>query len=431
MRPRRPRPRRDDDPPDPRAGSSRGDTRRRLRARRLPAHDGRRRRRSTSCSASSAATSTSSSTSRSPTVSVLIERMLGRAQPRRTAPTTRPRRCERRLELYARETAPLIELLPDAPGERRRRRTPTAASTRSSPRSQPLARVARGPGVDGRRVIIRKIRSRDRGDGPRGRASSPRRLPSSASTSSRASRCASSTAIADEHIAANGATPTSKGYKGFPAALCISPNAMVVHGIPNDYRRARGRPDLARPRRHARRPRRRQRDHAPASGRSHAEAQRLLDVCQEALVAGIEQARPANQLSDISHAVQVGRRGRRLLGRSQPRRPRRRPLLPRGAADPELRPARPRAGAAGGNDPRDRADDHRRRAGRLRPRRRLVDLVRRRLARGPLRAHRCRHDRRAPDPHGGESGFATMIALAHGSAVRAFTSRARSSSPLH
>ena len=27
--------------------------------------------------------------------------------------------------------------------------------------------------------------------------------------------------IADEHLAANGATPTSKGYKGFPAALCI------------------------------------------------------------------------------------------------------------------------------------------------------------------------------------------------------------------
>ena len=41
--------------------------------------------------------------------------------------------------------------------------------------------------------------------------------------------------IADEHLGANGATPTSKGYKGFPAALCISPNSMVVHGIPNDY----------------------------------------------------------------------------------------------------------------------------------------------------------------------------------------------------
>src|SRR5690349_12389216 len=41
--------------------------------------------------------------------------------------------------------------------------------------------------------------------------------------------------IAEEHIAANGGQPTSKGYKGFPAALCISPNSMVVHGIPDDY----------------------------------------------------------------------------------------------------------------------------------------------------------------------------------------------------
>src|SRR3989440_8269509 len=35
------------------------------------------------------------------------------------------------------------------------------------------------------------------------------------------------------------------------------------------------------------------------------EAQRLLDVCQEALVAGIGEAREGNHLSDISHAVQV------------------------------------------------------------------------------------------------------------------------------
>ena len=40
-------------------------------------------------------------------------------------------------------------------------------------------------------------------------------------------------------------------------------------------------------------------------GEIDAEAQRLLDVCQEALAAGIEQARPGNRLSDISHAVQT------------------------------------------------------------------------------------------------------------------------------
>ena len=110
--------------------------------------------------------------------------------------------------------------------------------------------------------------------------------------------------IADEYLAANGATPTSKGYKGFPAALCISPNSMVVHGIPGDYAAREG--DLisldlgvtlnglvA--------------DSAVTFpvGEISSEAQRLLDVCQEALAAGIDHARPGSHLSDISHAVQV------------------------------------------------------------------------------------------------------------------------------
>src|SRR5438045_9746312 len=46
--------------------------------------------------------------------------------------------------------------------------------------------------------------------------------------------------IADEHIESKGGYPTSKGYKGFPAALCISPNSMVVHGIPDGYRAREG-----------------------------------------------------------------------------------------------------------------------------------------------------------------------------------------------
>jgi methionyl aminopeptidase len=109
--------------------------------------------------------------------------------------------------------------------------------------------------------------------------------------------------IADEHIASKGGYPTSKGYKGFPAALCISPNSMIVHGIPNAYRAREG--DLisldlgvtldgliA--------------DSAVTIpvGEIAPEAQRLLDVCQEALVAGIDRAQPGNRLSDISHAVQ-------------------------------------------------------------------------------------------------------------------------------
>jgi methionyl aminopeptidase len=110
--------------------------------------------------------------------------------------------------------------------------------------------------------------------------------------------------IAEEHIRSKGGVPTSKGYKGFPAALCISPNSMVVHGIPTEYRAQEG--DLisvdlgvtlnglvA--------------DSAVtlAVGEITAEAQRLLDVCQDALAVGIEQAQTGNHLSDISHAVQT------------------------------------------------------------------------------------------------------------------------------
>jgi len=110
-------------------------------------------------------------------------------------------------------------------------------------------------------------------------------------------------AAADEFIAAHGGVPTSKGYKGFPAALCLSPNSMVVHGIPTAYRAQEG--DLisvdlgvtldglvA--------------DSAVTLGVGEIapEAQRLLDVCQDALAAGIEQARVGNRLSDISHAIQ-------------------------------------------------------------------------------------------------------------------------------
>ena len=110
--------------------------------------------------------------------------------------------------------------------------------------------------------------------------------------------------LAEEHIRAHGGIPTSKGYKGFPAALCVSPNSMVVHGIPNEYRAREG--DLisvdlgvtlnglvA--------------DSAVTLpvGEIDSEAQRLLDVCQDALAAGIEEARVGNRLSDISHAIQT------------------------------------------------------------------------------------------------------------------------------
>ena len=46
--------------------------------------------------------------------------------------------------------------------------------------------------------------------------------------------------LAESYIRERGGVPTSKGYRGYPATLCISPNAMIVHGIPTDYHAAEG-----------------------------------------------------------------------------------------------------------------------------------------------------------------------------------------------
>lgn len=40
--------------------------------------------------------------------------------------------------------------------------------------------------------------------------------------------------IVEEFIISQGAKPSFKGYQGFPASICASPNEQVVHGIPND-----------------------------------------------------------------------------------------------------------------------------------------------------------------------------------------------------
>ena len=109
--------------------------------------------------------------------------------------------------------------------------------------------------------------------------------------------------IAENFIREHGGVPTSKGYRGFPAATCISPNTMVVHGIPGSHRVEEGDllsvdvgitldglvADSA---------------YTFAIGEVDPEAQRLLEVGQQALAAGIDQARSGNRVGDISHAVQ-------------------------------------------------------------------------------------------------------------------------------
>jgi methionyl aminopeptidase len=116
--------------------------------------------------------------------------------------------------------------------------------------------------------------------------------------------------IAGAFLAEHGGTSASKGYRGstpyhgpYPAEICISPNAMVVHGIPGPYRVAEG--DLVTIDVGA------VLDGAIADsaytfgvGTIDPEAQRLLDTAQDALAAGIAEARPGNRIGDISFAIQ-------------------------------------------------------------------------------------------------------------------------------
>jgi methionyl aminopeptidase len=110
-------------------------------------------------------------------------------------------------------------------------------------------------------------------------------------------------ALAEERIRSQGGTPTFKGYHGFPASICASPNSMVVHGIPGEYRVEDGDllsvdvgvtlngfvADSA---------------YTFSVGDVGDDAQRLLDVGQAALEAGIAEARAGNHIGDISNAVQ-------------------------------------------------------------------------------------------------------------------------------
>jgi methionyl aminopeptidase len=109
--------------------------------------------------------------------------------------------------------------------------------------------------------------------------------------------------IAEEHILLKGARPAFKGYRGFPATLCISINEEVVHGIPSHRRLKEG--DLV------------SLDvgvnlmgyfgDAAVTlpvGEVDPRAQRLLEVTEKSLYIGIEEAKVGNRLFDISYAIQ-------------------------------------------------------------------------------------------------------------------------------
>jgi methionyl aminopeptidase len=110
--------------------------------------------------------------------------------------------------------------------------------------------------------------------------------------------------LAEDFIRSHGGVPTFKGYRGYPASICTSPNDMVVHGIPGPYTLKDGDVlsvdvgvtldgfvgDSA---------------YTFPVGDVDEDARRLLDTCQAALSAAIDQAQSGNHLSDIGHAVQT------------------------------------------------------------------------------------------------------------------------------
>src|SRR5881409_916578 len=110
--------------------------------------------------------------------------------------------------------------------------------------------------------------------------------------------------MAEELTLKKKAKPAFKGYRGFPASLCISINDQVVHGIPSPKRLLKkgdivgldfgviydgyyGDSAVTVP-----------------IGEIPAEIERLVKVTEQCLYRAIEQARPGNFISDISAAVQ-------------------------------------------------------------------------------------------------------------------------------
>ena len=109
--------------------------------------------------------------------------------------------------------------------------------------------------------------------------------------------------LAERFIRSRGATPTFKGYRGFPGSICASPNEMIVHGIPGGYRLSAADSisidvgvtldgwvaDAAR---------------TFALDDVEPEVRRLLEVTEASLHAAVGQCRAGNRVGDISAAVQ-------------------------------------------------------------------------------------------------------------------------------
>ena len=110
--------------------------------------------------------------------------------------------------------------------------------------------------------------------------------------------------LAEEFIISHGATPSFKGYGGFPGSICTSVNEVVVHGIPSK-KAVLKKGDIV------------SIDigvyyqgyHADSAytypvGAVNEETKQLLLVTEESLYEGLKHAKPGNHLSNISHAIE-------------------------------------------------------------------------------------------------------------------------------
>jgi methionyl aminopeptidase len=110
-------------------------------------------------------------------------------------------------------------------------------------------------------------------------------------------------AIAEDYIRKSGARPSFKGYRGFPASICVSIDDEVVHGIPGDRVVEEGQVvsvdagaiwqgyhgDAAR---------------TFYVGKPPKDVVRLMDTTRLALMAGIAAAVPGSHVADVSGAVE-------------------------------------------------------------------------------------------------------------------------------
>lgn len=109
--------------------------------------------------------------------------------------------------------------------------------------------------------------------------------------------------MAEDFIRSKGATPSCKGYEGFPYTLCISVNDEVVHGFPSNYKLKDGdivTLDICAC----------YKGYHGDSGWTYAvgevsdEDKYLMKHTKEALYQGIKEAKVGNRIGDISYAVQ-------------------------------------------------------------------------------------------------------------------------------